>query len=175
MRQTSSSRYSPVLNGLAGAGLVLLVAQQLHAYAARSLPAISQSAETEQRLAKLNEAIAGPRLWLVPDNHGRPISIESAIMKGGSSTKGVWLDPDSALIRRAVPDLEFRFERNDSRPVNLRDYSAVFFMSNDDLELRRRALNERYLIDLFELECKGVLQMETGRVVMCLPRPERSS
>ncbi len=155
------------VGGAAAILLVILATQQLLAYAMRSLPAIQQSAETEQQLEKLNQRIAGRRLWLVPDNYGRPISVESAIMKGGSSTTGIWLDPDSALIRQAVPDLEFRFERNDNRPVNLDDYSTIFFMAKADLKERQRVLNQRYKIDLFQLECNAVLHMETGMLVMC--------
>jgi hypothetical protein len=155
--------------------LAILFAQQLFAYVAETLPAIEQSAKTEQELEKLNQGIAGRRLWLVPDNFGRPISLESAIMKGGSSTRGVWLEPDSALIRQAAPDLEFRFERNDSRAINFDDYSAIFFMAKEDLQARERALNERYKIDLFQLECNGVLQMETGTLVICQHRANGAS
>jgi hypothetical protein len=153
------------------AGLGVLVGQQFFAFASLPLVTLQQMSEAERALNKLNDGVTGRRLWLVPDNNGRPISIISAIMKGGSDPRGVWLEPDSPLVRSAAAGLEFRFERNDNRPVDFKDFSAVFFMARGSVESRAEELNQRYRIDLSQLNCRGALQMATGTVVMCV-RPE---
>ncbi len=165
-------RVSPPLRLLSGGAiavvLTFLMVDFAQAFAISNIAPLAAASRTEQQFERLTQQIVGRRLWLVPGNDGRPLSIESAIMKGGSGLTGIWLQPDSALMRRIVPDLDFRFERSDQRPVNLDDYTAVFFVTKTDLETRKRVLDQRYHIDLFQLNCRELIGMQTGTVAMCV-------
>ncbi len=153
---------------LTGGAVIILAAHCTQQYASSNLSFIARATDAERRLEHLTQQVKGRRLWLVPDNTERPLSVESAIMKGGSGSKGIWLEPDSPLMRRAFPDLDFRFERADKRPVELEEYAAVFFLTTTDLGAKLRQLNSRYRIDLFRLDCKQEFDMIPGMLVMCV-------
>ncbi len=106
-------RLRPAASVLAASVLVYVALAPPYNFALANLPVLVRMSHTEKRFEQMTKDVTGRRLWLVPDNNVRPLSIESAIMKGGSGLTGVWLEPDSPLMRHAVPNLDFRFERRD--------------------------------------------------------------
>jgi hypothetical protein len=141
-------------------------------YAESHLAYIAETSAEERQLALVEGRITGRRLWLVPDNSFRPLSLDASLMKGGSGSSGIWLDPDSKLIRQIAANVDYRFEQSDQRPVSLGDYEAILFMSPGPIPERVATLSERYAIDLGSWNCNGVSEMKTGTVTVCTPPAE---
>jgi hypothetical protein len=149
--------------------MTALVLHWFSTYSGSHLAYLAEASQAEQQLALVEEEIVGGRLWLVPDNDSRPVSFDASLMKGGSGSTGIWLNPDSAFIRQIARNVDYRFERNDQRPVSTEDYGAILFMSPNSISERVAVLSKRYNIDLGRWNCTGVTEMETGTATICTP------
>jgi hypothetical protein len=106
-----------------------------------------QNTEFQKDLAGVQEKISGKRIWLVPTNYYRPLSIDSAIMKGGAVG-------GSSTMRMMFPDRDYRFQ--DPKPVHLADYKAVLFVAYEELDQAIARISSEYSIDLSAWRCRQV-------------------
>lgn len=82
--------------------------------------------------ARLNEFLAegsGRTLFLIPDNDARPITVDSAIQKGGTDLgRGGW--GDSRFVEAMVPDRSYALDTpNLRRPLDLYPFEKLVFVS----------------------------------------------
>ena len=101
------------------------------------------------------------QLWLVRDNNTRPLSVQTAIMKGGDYG-------GSPLVRQIAPSLSFRFYHFVLTPIDLRDYDAIYFGfgASDSMEAEQRRVAEYYGIEADKLRCHVI---EGLYVAACAP------
>ena len=128
------------------------------------LPILSSAAinTTDQAaLTAVQQAIPGRHLWIVLDNTLRPLSIESAIMKGG-------LIPGSRIMPMISPDTDFRFTPRGA-PFQLADYSAVFFPFDGSVETAVHLLSREYAVPLNEWRCRRVIAVGVQPIAVCQP------
>ncbi len=129
------------------------------------LMSILQSAmsnTTEQAsLAAVQRGIAGKHLWIIVDNAFRPLSIDSAIMKGG-------LVPGSPLMRLLSNDTDFRF-LGSREPIQLTEYSAVFFPFNAPLDAMVDLMSRQYSVALDQWRCRPAAQISGQMIGVCEP------
>ena len=115
---------------------------------------------TEQAsLAAVQRGIAGKHLWIIVDNAFRPLSINSAIMKGG-------LVPGSPLMRLLSNDTDFRF-LGSREPIQLTEYSAVFFPFNAPLDAMVDLMSRQYSVALDQWRCRPAAQI-SGQMIRCV-------
>jgi hypothetical protein len=113
-------------------------------------------------LAAAQNGIPGKHLWVIPDNSLRPLSIESAIMKGG-------LEPGSRIMGAMFPNLEFRFQWP-RVPFQLTDYSAVFFPFNGPIDGQIDLISREYSVPLNQWKCRLAAKIESQMIGVCEPR-----
>lgn len=107
------------------------------------------------------------QLWLVPENSDRPLSVHSAIMKGGGGSDR-WLNPDSPLMRRMFPSLSFGSSYNHDRyPIDLRNFDRIYFTFAGDLISEVARVARLYGLDLGAWKCKPVAPISDRIVAEC--------
>jgi hypothetical protein len=115
----------------------------------------------QANLAAAQKGIPGKHLWIILDNSLRPLSIESAITKGG-------LESGSGIMGAMFPDLEFRFQWP-RVPFQLTDYSAVFFPFDGPIEGQIDIISREYSVPLKQWKCRLAAKIESQTVGVCKP------
>jgi hypothetical protein len=136
----------------------------------------SAAANTAEQM-KLHEVegqLTEKILWLVESNEDRPLSVESAIMKGGVGGSGHWLDPPSKIMSAMFPKLDFRFifDPNGHARFNdfrLDDYGAVMFVYHGDLAQHVARLGLVYAIPLSPWRCRPAAVVSAAQIAVCEP------
>jgi hypothetical protein len=124
--------------------------------------------EEQITLGHIEEGIrGGPLLWLVESNHERPLSVDSAIMKGGYAYSSRWLDPPSKIMSSMFSNRDFRFGQDRSLPLYLEDYGAVMFVYQGDIEQKKRHLADVYAISLLTWSCKPATTVSSYTIAIC--------
>jgi hypothetical protein len=132
----------------------------------------SAGANTAEQL-KLREVESGLRgkiLLLVESNNDRPLSVDSAIMKGGIYGSGQWLDPPSKIMGTMFSNRDFRFMVNPNWPVlHLDDYGAVMFAYYGDLGKQIAELERVYAVPLATWKCELATVVSSASIAVCQP------
>lgn len=123
----------------------------------------------QRQLAAITSQARGKTLWIVPYNNYRPLSVESSIMKGGSGPSGRWLDPDSTLMRRIFPDIEFRFYEPDLGTVNIDHFQRAFFAYTGEIKDTLDILQTQHKLRLASWSCRMAVRFEGRSVAICSP------
>jgi hypothetical protein len=122
----------------------------------------------EQRtLRELESGVQGKLLWLVETNNERPMSVDSAIMKGGFAYSGRWLDPPSAIMHNMFPDRDFRFYVDPANQVNIKDYGAVMFIYRGNLDTEAARIAKVYSTSFAGLSCKPSGSISSYTYALC--------
>lgn len=131
----------------AGSALVLgaLIAVWIPLGVWSLIKAVGRNTREQIGLAAAQQEVKGRRLWLVTTNFYRPLSINSAIMKGGAVG-------NSPAMNAMFPDRDYRFQ--DPRPVRLKDYGAVLFVAGAPLGQAITRISSEYSIDLSAWRCR---------------------
>jgi hypothetical protein len=114
-------------------------------------------------LAAVQGRVPGRHLWVILDNSLRPLSIESAIMKGG-------LVPGSPIMRSVSNHTDFRFLQS-HEPIQLTEYSAVFFPFNAPLEAMVDVISREYSAALDQWRCRPAAKIGGQMIGVCEPFP----
>ncbi|MDF1757023.1 MAG: hypothetical protein P1U74_01810 [Legionellaceae bacterium] len=114
------------------------------------LKEIGKNTVVQQNLFNAQQNIIGKRLWLVMNNVFRPVSIDSAIMKGCTGREG-WQVPESKITSTMFPNVDYRVggsrEFYEKNTIDLAKYNAILFTTYyADLDL---AIKENF--DFFNL------------------------
>ena len=104
------------------------------------------------------------QLWLIPENADRPLSIHSAIMKGGHSTGG--LNPDSPIMHGMFPDLTFRYHTF-QRPIDLNNYDVIYFTFVGNIESGVVRMATYFNIDFSAWRCEVVAPIADRTLAKC--------
>jgi hypothetical protein len=140
--------------------LGVVIAQSANGQVASIVRSAASNTVEQARLAALQSTLTGRRLWVVLDNSQRPLSIESAIMKGS--------EPPGSLIMSAMfPDLDFRFMQG--RPLRLADYSAVLFSFDGPIEQTVALISRTYSVPLDRWQCRPVAIVSSQAIGLCQP------
>jgi hypothetical protein len=134
---------------------------------------LERNTHHQRELSRINDGIPGKSLWIVPDNNYRPLSVESSIMKGGSGARGQWMHPDSPLMRRLFPNLEFKFYREDLSRITFNNFDKIFFTYASNIASTRSILQHEHKLDLTGWSCRGAVKFEPHGIAICVP-PHRS-
>jgi hypothetical protein len=134
----------------------------------------SAAANTAEQM-KLHEVegeLTGKILWLVESNEDRPLSVESAIMKGGVGGSGHWLDPPSKIMSAMFPKLDFRFIFDPNGHARfddfrLDDYGAVMFVYHGDLAQHVARLGLVYAVPLSPWRCRSAAVVSAAQIAVC--------
>jgi hypothetical protein len=159
---------SPVLiYGLSGLSIITI-----RCWAASTILPIAASAGPNTRdqavLAAIQREISGGRLWIIVDNTIRPLSIDTAIMKGGSMLD--WLDPDSPILRSIYPNVDYRFKAPAVLPIDLSQYEAVLFPYTGPIDDAVSTLARLYSTSLLHWQCEHVANISTQPIGICRRR-----
>jgi len=132
---------------------------------------IGRNTIVQNTLRDEQRKISGDYLWLVSSNGFRPVSIDSAIMKGGSGLHG-WRNPDSVLIATMSPNVNFLFggsaEFYANNPVKIERYSAIMFATYySDLDKSIKENKEFFQVDLANFTCDKRVDLIYQRVIIC--------
>lgn len=140
--------------------LGVVIAQSANGQVASIVRSAASNTVEQAGLAALQSTLTGRRLWVVLDNSQRPLSIESAIMKGS--------EPPGSLIMGAMfPDLDFRFMQG--RPLRLADYSAVLFSFDGPIEQTVALISQTYSVPLDRWQCRPVAIVSSQAIGLCQP------
>jgi hypothetical protein len=120
-------------------------------------------------LRHIEERVSGKLLWLVESNNERPLSVDSAIMKGGYAYSSRWLDPPSKIMSSMFSNRDFWFGYDRSLPLHLEDYGAVMFVYQGDIDQKKRHLAEVYSVSLFTWSCKPATSVSNYTIAICDP------
>jgi hypothetical protein len=123
---------------------------------------------TEQmKLREVESQLTGKSLWLVESNNDRPLSVDSAIMKGGLGRSNHWLDPPSKIMSAMFPNRDFRFYVDQNWPARLDDYGAVMFVYHGDLAQDVTRLGLAYAIPLSAWRCRPAALVSSALIGVC--------
>jgi hypothetical protein len=153
-------RARSVIGPLAATGLLVLLLSWVEPGIFSILMATKQNTADQAVLSAAESEFAGRRLWLVPDNDYRPLSIDSAIMKGGWGQH--WLDPDSPTLRAMVPNVDYAFYYVPS--LRLDEYNAIFFVSSGDINSDVARLSAAYSISFAGWSCRDLAMLSRATV-----------
>jgi hypothetical protein len=131
----------------------------------------SAAANTAEQL-KLREVenhLKGKILWLIESNADRPLSVDSAIMKGGYFASSRWLDPPSRVMSAMFSNRDFRFGVDPNWPAHLDDYGAVMFTYQDDLSARAARLGVAFGVPLSAWKCRPAGVVSSSPIGVCEP------
>ncbi|HTV31461.1 MAG TPA: hypothetical protein VMF32_27260, partial [Xanthobacteraceae bacterium] len=100
----------------------------------------------------------------------RPLSIDSAIMKGRAVG-------NSPIMRAMFPNRDYRFQ--DLTPLHLQDYGAILFVAGASIDQAITRISSEYSIDLSTWRCRQVTSLSDPNVgssarqniIMCTPNP----
>jgi hypothetical protein len=126
-----------------------------------------QNSHEQAVLARIREQVPGRQLWIVPDNAIRPLTIDTAIMKGGWNFG--WLNPDSPILRSMFPNVDYRFMLRPMFPLDLTQYEAVLFPYAGELDDAVSMLSREYSIPLVQWRCRHVTDVSSQPIAMCRP------
>ena len=152
--------------------MLCMTALMLHwfsTYSGSHLAYLAETSQAEQQLALVEEKIGGERLWLVPDNDFRPLSLDASLMKGGSGSTGIWLNPDSGLFGRSQETSTTVLNEMTSDQSSWKTterfcscraipYPSVLLCSAS----ATTSISARW-------NCTGVTEMKTGTATICTP------
>jgi hypothetical protein len=125
---------------------------------------------TEQiKLREVESQLTGTILWLVESNNDRPLSVDSAIMKGGVARSTHWLDLPSRIMSTMFPNRDFRFKVDQNSPVRLDDYGAVMFVYHGDLAQEVTRMGLVYAIPLSDWRCRFAALVSSAQIGVCEP------
>jgi hypothetical protein len=121
----------------------------------------------QMKLREVESNLTGKLLWLVESNNERPLSVDSAIMKGGFGRSSQWLDPPSKIMSTMFPNRDFRFYVDPNWPVRLDEYGTVMFVYQGDLAEQVATLGRVYVIPLSAWRCKAGAVVSTATIAVC--------
>lgn len=164
----SDRRALPALSLAAFAALSLMLVS-FSAYPRYILEVVELNSTHQRGFARVKSENPGKYLWLVPTNHIRPFSIDSAIMKGGGNHFGQWMVPESPLMRKMFPNLDFLFNAPPNE-AKIAQADRVFFAfyANDQNEATqlKNAMRDMKVSDW---SCAAVFTSPWQRIAMCKP------
>jgi hypothetical protein len=125
---------------------------------------------TEQmKLLEFENQLRGKILWLVETNNERPLSVDSAIMRGGFGRSRQWLDPPNKIMSAMFPNRDYRLLVDPNWPTRLDDYGAVMFVYHGDLAQEVTRLGLAYAIPLSTWRCRPAASVSSAVIAVCEP------
>jgi hypothetical protein len=171
--KTGYARALPLLASAAIVALSLALANY-SVYPQGLLAIVSHNSAYQRDFAKLKSENPGKHLWIVPTNHVRPFTIDSAIMKGGANSFGQWMVPESPIMRKMFPDLDFSFMDPALTEAKISQYDRVFFAFNSDDQTEAAQLRASASgMKIGDWACIPVFRFPWQRIAMCKP-PQRA-
>jgi hypothetical protein len=140
--------------------LGFVIVQSAHGQVASIVRSAANNTVEQAHLGKMQRALVGKRLWVVLDNSLRPLSIDSAIMKGGDV-------PGSPIMLAMFPDVDFRFMKD--RPFDLSDYAAVLLPFNGSIDQMVGLVSEAYSVPLDQWRCRPIAIIQGQAIGLCQP------
>lgn len=147
---------------------LLFIPAMLPSFSIISSIAISNGHNTIEQSFLPSASSEGPRqLWLIPENADRPLSVHSAIMKGGGGSDR-WLNPDSPIMRRMFPNLSFGSSANhEEHPIELENYDNIYFTFSKNLMSEVARISKLYGLDLSFWKCEEIAPISVRMVAVC--------
>ncbi|WP_454645540.1 hypothetical protein [Bradyrhizobium liaoningense] len=133
----------------------------------------SAAANTKEqmKLREVESQLTGKILWLVESNNDRPLTVDSAIMKGGFARSSQWLDPPSEIMSSMFPNRDFRFYVDSNWATRLDDYGAIMFVYHGDLAQHVASLGLTYAIPLSTWRCRPAALVSAAPIAVCEAPP----
>ena len=165
----------------AGAGAVLLLAgfaaQRISLVGPALLPAFAGVADLERAIDRFTAESPGAVAVLTLDNGHNPLTLDSAIFKGGTNVAETSVWGASPYVAGLVPDRwYFTYSPLLRTPIDLAPYSSLLFVSHDppgQLDRTLERLTERFGASFHGFECPLVLPRPgPGLQYGCRRRPD---
>lgn len=131
-----------------------------------TLSYVTMNTRQQQVFNQVKTTIKGRLLWLIEDNTHRPLSVDSAIMKGGVDMSARWLNPPSAIMKTMFPNLDYRLYGNDVKP-DFSNYDAVMFPFSGSPQKRQGELASVYGQGLAEWSCQRIATVAPQEIALC--------
>ncbi len=154
--------------------LVLLAGTSVARFVTDIYPSYRAADAQAGRWAELVASVAGPTLFLVPDNEWRFQTVDTAILKGGTGVNYSEGWGSSPLVTRMFPE-RWYFRPDATLPTQKRlapNYTKVAFvraLSADGASAAVRRLDDAFGMSVAGLECLPAVRMSsTDEMVLCL-------
>jgi hypothetical protein len=166
----SPTRYNAarILLFCLAAGLWTLAARQIWMVEKSMIPVFKTTDLEGRKVAACLASKGGKTLFLIPDNNFRPVTVDSAIFKGGTDINRYYWGA-SAWIRNMFPDRGYlvgdTFRTNTS--VGLAGYSKILFVSlpgERDAAVQRLKRTFGISLDEFTCSCTADFKFHVANV-----------